>query len=42
MGKIERETNHERLLLWETKKELQKGRWAGGWGNWVTSTKEGT
>ena len=31
MGKkLERETNHERLLTLGNK-GLQKGRWAGGW-----------
>ena len=37
--KIERETNHERLLTLENK-GLQKG--VRGWGNWVMSTEEGT
>ena len=40
-GKLERETNHERLLTLGNK-GLQMGRWVEGWGNWVTSTEEGT
>ena len=42
--KLERETNHERLL---TEKHTE-GPWkegggkGGGWGNWVTGMKEGT
>ena len=40
-GKLQRETNHERLLTLGNE-GLRKGRWAGGWGNWVTGTEEGT
>ena len=39
--KLERETNHERLLTLGNK-GLQKGRWVEGWGNWVMGTEEGT
>lgn len=39
--KQERKTNHERLLTLGNK-GLSKGRWAGGWGNWVSGTKGGT
>ena len=39
--KLERKTNHERLLPLGNKGS-QKGRLVGGWGNWVTGTKEGT
>ena len=38
----ERKTNHERPLNLGNNKGLQKGRWVGGWGNWVTSIKERT
>ena len=38
--KLERETNRERLLTLGNK-GLQKGRRAGGWGDWVTGTEEG-
>ena len=39
--KLERKTNHERLLTLGDK-GLQKGRWVRGWGDWVTGYKEGT
>ena len=39
--KLERKTNHERLLILRNK-GLQKGRWVRGWGNRVMGTKEGT
>ena len=39
--KSEKETNHERLLTLGNK-GLRKGRWAGGWSNWVSGTEEGT
>ena len=38
----ERETEHERLLTLEMNKGWWKGRWAGGWGDSVTSTEGGT
>ena len=39
--KLERGTNHERLLTLRNK-GLWKGRWARGWGDWVMGTEEGT
>ena len=39
--KLERKTNHERLLTLGNK-ELQKGKKVKGWGNGVMGTKEGT
>ena len=39
--KLERETNHERFLTLRNK-GLWKGRWVGGWGDWVMGTEEGT
>ena len=39
-GKSERETNCERLLTLKNK-GLTKGRWARGWGDWVTGTDGG-
>ena len=39
--KLERETNHERLLTLGNK-GFRKGKWVGGWGNWVTGNEEGT
>ena len=41
-GKTERETNRERFLTLGGQKGLQKGRWVGRWGNWVTGIEEGT
>ena len=38
--KLERKTNHERLLTLGNK-GLQKERWVRGWGNWMTGNKEG-
>ena len=38
--KLKRKTNHERLLTLGKKKGLQKGRWVGGWSNWVMGIKE--
>ena len=42
--KLERETNHERLLTLGNKHKVAEGKEGrvGGWGNWVTGTKEGT
>ena len=39
--KLERKTNYERILTLGNK-EFWKGQWAEGWGNWLTSTDEGT
>ena len=36
-----RMTEHERLLTLENEQGVE-GWWAGGWGNWVTDTEEGT
>ena len=41
MGKLERETNYKKLLTLGDKR-LRKGRWAGGYGDQVTGTEEGT
>ena len=40
--KLERETNHEKEKRTLGNKGLQQGRRAGGWGDWVTGTEEGT
>ena len=40
--KLERETNHDRLLTLKMNKGLKKGRWVGSWGDWVMGTEEGT
>ena len=37
--KLERETNHERLLTLKSKQGLQKWWQVGGWGNWVMGIK---
>ena len=39
--KLERKTNHERLLTLGNK-GLQKGRRVDRWSDWVTGTEEGT
>ena len=39
--KLERETNHERLLTLGNK-GLQRGGGWGKWGDWVKGTKEST
>ena len=36
--KLERNTNRERFLTLGNK-GLQKGRWVGGWGNWVMALR---
>ena len=40
--KLERETNHERLLTLGNKQRVVEGELAGGWGNWVMGTQEST
>ena len=40
--KLERETNHERLLTLGNKQTVAEGEVGGGWGIWVTGTEEGT
>ena len=40
--KLEKETKHERLLTLGNEQGVVEGRQAGGWGNWVTGTEEGT
>ena len=42
MGKLERETNHERLLTLGNEQRVAEGRWVGRWDDWVTGTEEGT
>ena len=41
-GKLERETNHERLLTLGNKQRAAEGEVVEGWGNWVMGTEEGT
>ena len=38
--KLERETNHKRLLIIGNK-QVPGGKEVGGWGNWVMDIKEG-
>ena len=40
--KLERVTKHETLLTLGNKQRVVDGEAGGGWGNWVTSTEEGT
>ena len=40
--KLERVTENERLLILGDEQGVWKGRWAGGWGDWVMGTEEGT
>ena len=42
MEKLERETNHERLLTLRNEQRVGQGRWVGGWGSSVMGTEEGT
>ena len=37
-----RETEHERLLTLGSERGWWKGRWAGGWGDFVTGTEGST
>ena len=39
--KLERETNHERLLTLGNNQRLLEERWGAGCGDWVTGTKQG-
>ena len=41
-GKLERETNHERVLTLRNKERVAEGEVDGGWGDWVMGTEEGT
>jgi len=40
--KIERETNHKRLITLGNKLRVAGGEVVGGWDNWVMDMKEGT
>ena len=40
--KLERETNHERLLTLGNKQKVVEGEVGRGWGNWVTGNEEDT
>ena len=40
--KLERETNHERLLTLGNEQRVAEGEVVGGCSKWVTGTEEGT
>ena len=40
--KLERETDHERLLTLGNAQRAVEGEVGGGWGDWVTGTEGGT